>query len=60
MSKIYNSNKKHGTMAVGIPKKIMEAMGWKPGDYVSWVVMGRDKLKVEKEAGKVWKSNVTG
>ena len=39
---------KSGQVFLIIPKKIFEAMGWNKRDEISFEVLGRDKLKIER------------
>ena len=39
---------KAGQARVTIPKALLEATGWKSGDSVSWEILGKDRLKLEK------------
>lgn len=46
MSKIQQM--KTGQVFVLIPKKVFDAMGWSKSDRLTWEILGKDKLKLEK------------
>jgi len=37
-----------GQLFVTIPKALVDSMGWHKGDGITWEIMGRNKLKLEK------------
>lgn len=37
-----------GLLFLRLPRVLMEAMGWKPGDKVAITVKGRDKLVLQR------------
>ena len=46
MSKIQQM--KSGQVFLIIPKKVFDGMGWSKRMEVSWEIMGKDKLKIER------------
>lgn len=41
-------NRKTGQAYIYMPKALFESTGWKQGDKLSWEILGKDKLKLEK------------
>lgn len=47
--KLQKVSNKGDQYSVYLPKKIVEAMKWKPQDEIDVEIMGKDKLKLERK-----------